>query len=215
MSKMTFLKTLSRKLGRRLGMTEKRDCRSSRLIAVIECILNQNARDAGAATFPAINREIVYLCNRYNVGLLQMPCPETGFLGFHRKRQPGKSIKEALDTDEGRKYCREISAGVADRMENYLDQGCQLIAILGGNPKSPGCAVHSDEKGLLPAAGVFMRELQGELRNRGIEIPFRGVCDYNSGMLAQDIEWLEKVFSKGIKWRRPPGEPINRKTHPS
>ena len=212
---MKWLRTIKRKLERQFGMTRGDDRRSRRLVAVIECILNQNARDAGAATFPAMNREVLYLCNEYNVGILQMPCPEIGFLGFQRKRPHGKSIKEALDTDEGRKYCREISAGVADRMENYLDQGCQIIAILGGNPKSPGCAVHSDEKGLLPAAGVFMRELQGELRNRGIEIPFRGVCDYDSGMLAQDIEWLEKVFSKGIKWRRPPGEPRNRKAQPS
>jgi predicted secreted protein len=212
---MTFLKTLSRKLGRRLGVQYENDCRSKRLVAVIECILNQNARDAGAATFPAMNREIVYLCNRYNVGLLQLPCPETGFLGFHRKRQPGKSIKEALDTYEGRKYCRELSAGVADRMENYIHQHYEVIAILGGNPKSPGCAVHSDENGLLPTAGVFLRELQGELRDRGIELPFRGIRDSDSAMLAQDIEWLEKAFSKGIEWRRPPGEPINRKAHPS
>jgi hypothetical protein len=49
------------------------------LVAVIECIINQNARDTGAAIFPAINWPILSLCNEYNVGILEIPCPEISF----------------------------------------------------------------------------------------------------------------------------------------
>ena len=182
-------------------MTRGNDRRSCRLVAVIDCILNQNARDAGAAAFPAMNWEVIRLCNEYNVGILQMPCPEIGFLGFHRKRQSGESIREALDTVEGGKFCRRISVDVADRMDNYLCQGYSILAILGGNPKSPGCAVQSNHSGSSAASGVFMRELQDELQRRGIVAPFRGIRDYDPEMLAQDLEWLKGVFviSKSMK----------------
>jgi predicted secreted protein len=93
-----MFKTLYKKLYERIGLTHAHDSRSNRLVAVIECIINQNARDAGAAIFPAINWPILSLCNEYNVGLLQMPCPEIGFLGSKRKRQPGQSITDALYT---------------------------------------------------------------------------------------------------------------------
>ena len=41
-----------------------------------------------------------------------------------------------------------------------------------------------------------MRELQDELRQRNIDVPFRGIRDDDPGMLAADITWLEGVFSK-------------------
>ena len=118
------------------------DVRSKSVIFVAHCILNQNARDAGAANFPAINRSILQLCNEYNVGILQIPCPGIKFLGFNRKRPKGQSIRDALDIPEGRNCCRKISIDIADRIKDYLAQSYQIIAILGGNPESPGCAVH-------------------------------------------------------------------------
>ena len=191
-----MLKTLYKKLYERIGLTHAHDNRSSRLVAVIECIMNQNARDAGAAVFPAINWPILSLCNEYNVGLLQMPCPEISFLGSERKRQRGQSIRDALDTYEGRNCCRKISIDIVDRIEDYTDQGYQILSILGGNPKSPGCAIHCEDRNLLPDSGVFMRELQGELQKRCIEIPFKGIRDSDPELFAQDIEWVRNIFSK-------------------
>jgi predicted secreted protein len=168
------------------------------MIAVIECILNQNARDAGAANFPAVSWPILSLCNEYNVGILQMPCPEISILGFERKRKPGQSIRDALDTCEGHDCCRKISIDIADRFESYIEQGYQILSILGGNPKSPGCAIHCENGILLSNSGVFMRELQTELRKRSIEIPFRGIRDSDPEMFAEDIEWVREVLSKSV-----------------
>lgn len=191
-----MLKTLYKKLCDRFGFAKVNDGRSRRLVVVIECILNQNARDVGAATFPALDWPIVQLCNEFDVGILQMPCPEINFLEFDRKRQKGQSIRDALDTQEGRHFCRKISINIADRIEGYATQDYQILSVLGGNPKSPGCAVHCEDGNLSAASGVLMRELQDELRKRGIEIPFKGIRDYDPEMFAQDIEWVRGIFSK-------------------
>lgn len=110
-------------------------------MAVIECILNQNARDTGAATYRSMNKTLIQLCMKYEVGLFQIPCPETMCLGFLRKREPGQSIRDVLDTDSGRECCMQTSVGLADRLQEYIDNGVEITAVLGGNPQSPGCAV--------------------------------------------------------------------------
>jgi len=196
---MTRLGALRRRLARAMGMARETDGRSRRVVAAIECILNQNARDKGAAAFPALNLEVLRLCKEYEVGVLQLPCPEMTFLGFGRERPPGKSIRDALDVDEGRKCCRKISIEIVDRLQEYVRQGYQILAILGGNPDSPGCAVHAGQHGLLATSGVFMRELQDQLRERNLEVPFRGIRDCDPSMMAEDIRWLEGVFSEGSR----------------
>jgi predicted secreted protein len=193
---MTRLEELGRRLAQVMGMGCERDRRSRRVALVIECILNQNARDNGAAAFPVLNWAVLRLCDAYEVSVVQMPCPEIAFLGFERTRPGGTSIRAALDTDEGRKCCRSISVTIVDRIQEYVRQGYQILAILGGNPDSPGCAVHVGPHGLLPTSGVLMRELQDELHQRKLDVPFRGIRDDDPDMMAEDIKWLDGVFSK-------------------
>jgi predicted secreted protein len=181
---------------RALAGARPHDRRGGQLVAVIECIANQNARDAGAATFPSANWDVLRLCREHEVGVLQMPCPEIAFLGLRRRRPPGESIRDAIDTPEGRRCCAGIAGDVADRIEEYLREGYRVMAVLGGNPSSPGCAVHRGGNGLMATSGVLMRELEAELRRRGIEIPFRGIRDHDPGMLAEDLEWLRQRFSR-------------------
>lgn len=195
------LLSLTNKIAQALGCTA-RDPRSGRLIAVIECILNQNARDHGAATYPAINQAIVQLCLRYDIGLLQIPCPEMKCLGLRRERPAGITLRACLDTAAGWRCCQAISREVVDRFQDYLQNGYQLLAILGGNPASPGCAVHheQDQQGqerLADHSGILMRALQVELRKRGLETPFVGIRDYRSELLRDDLARLEILFREG------------------
>jgi hypothetical protein len=44
-----------------------------------------------------------------------------------------------------------------------------------------------------------MRELQDQLRERNLEVPFRGIRDCDPSMMAEDIRWLEGVFSEGSR----------------
>ena len=172
------------------------DGRGRRFVAVIDCILNQNARDAGAARFPAMNFELLRLCHEFDVGILQMPCPEIAALGFKRVRLPGQSILEALDTPSGRQRCTEIAVEVADRIETYRAEGYVLLAILGGNPQSPGCAVHVCDDGLLNQSGLLMRELEAEFRKRNLTATFKGILDHDPELLERDLQWFRDVLTR-------------------
>jgi predicted secreted protein len=187
---------LLKSLAARLGPSNAEDGRGKRFVAVIECILNQNARDAGAARFPALNFRLLQLCHEYDVGILQMPCPEIAVLGWPRTRPAGQTIRQALDTDDGRRRCAQLAGEIADRIEAYVAQGCRPLAILGGNPLSPGCAVHGGEAALTPDSGVFMTALHAELAARRLTIPFKAMRDHDPDLLAQDLLWFREFVSR-------------------
>jgi predicted secreted protein len=172
------------------------DARGKRFVTVIDCILNQNVRDAGAARFPAMNFELLRLCHENDIGILQMPCPEIAVLGFKRTRQPGRTIRDALDTEAGRQRCAQLANEVVDRIEAYLAEGYQLMVILGGNPQSPGCAVHDGNAELATNSGVFMKELQTELDRRNLKVTFKGVRDHDPELLAQDLTWFRELLAR-------------------
>ena len=173
------------------GSTDPQDARSGRVVAVIECILNQNARDRGAARFPALNEAVLRLCADHRAGIVQIPCPEMQCLGFQRRRPPGTSIRQALDTPAGHECCRQLGQRIADRLQDYADNGVRVLAILGGNAQSPGCAVIADASGLSSASGVLMQELERALRERNLQIPFRGIQDAEPDRLREDLQWLK------------------------
>jgi len=176
-----------------------RDKRSMKIVAVIHCIVNQNSRAPGAAVFPAMNTKVIEVLKKHEVGVLQMPCPEMICLGFPRSRPEGASIWDVLDTKEGRECCRKLSIFVADQIEEFLKHGFKVLAILGGDVNSPGCAVHlskEDMYKLEKGSGVFMKELHAELSKRGIKIPFRGIRDSDPEKLMEDVNWLDNLLSK-------------------
>lgn len=172
------------------------DCRGGRFVAMIDCILNQNVRDQGAANFPGMNFELLQICHEQGIGVMQMPCPEIAALGFRRQRPAGTTIRQALDTEAGRQCCANLAVSVAERIQAAHHEGFRLLAILGGNPLSPGCAVHGDERSLRAESGIFMQELQSELSRRAIDVPFRGMRDASPLALAEDLQWFRDLLSR-------------------
>lgn len=184
----------------------REDARGKRFVAVIECLLNQNARDRGAAAYPALNPTVLALCEKHGVGLLQIPCPEIRLLGLNRDRPPGTSIRACLETPEGRRCCREISGEIVVRMRDYLDQGVELLAVLGGNPESPGCAVHASAtpvQSLDARSGILMQTLAEAMQAASIQAPMRGIRDYRLELLEADLRWLEQRFLEAADSPRP------------
>jgi hypothetical protein len=100
-----------------------------------------------------------------------------------------------LDTPAGRACCAALAEAVADRLLDYARNGCAVVAILGGNAASPGCAVHPGAAGLSAASGVFMRELARALDDCGLAVPFRGVRDADPAAEREDLDWLERRLS--------------------
>jgi predicted secreted protein len=171
---------------RLFGRSPPTDMRGRKVVALIECHLNQNARDAGAARSAAVNDALLEVLRAAQVGLLQIPCPEMFDLGLARERPQGTRIRDALRP--GR--CRELARQVADRIEEYASNDVAVLAVVGGDVESPGCAVHPAGEGLGPRSGVFMLELRNELEDRGLAIPFRGLRESDPAALEEDLRWL-------------------------
>lgn len=169
--------------------------RNRRFVAVIECVLNQNARDVGAACAPAMDFPLLQLCHEHGIGIVQMPCPEIHALGFARERAPGQGIGDALNSERSTKRCQALTQDIADRIETYLHQGYELVAVLGGNPESPGCAVHHANDGLDTHSGLLMRQLQHELRRRGHDPRFLAIRDHDRALHRQDLDRLARLFT--------------------
>lgn len=189
-----FVARLFGALRRRLGAERAGDCRAGRFVAVIDCIVNQNVRDRGAARFPAMNFPLLTLCHEAGVGVWQMPCPEIAALGFQRQRPPGTTIRQALEGDAARQACSELAASVAERLRQQVGEGFELLAVVGGNAASPGCAVHDAGDALAPGSGIFMLALQAELRRRGIEVPFQAMRDASPDLLDEDIAHFRQLL---------------------
>ncbi len=175
------------------------DKRSRRVVAVIHCILNQNARAQKCAVYAGANTDVIEVLARHGVGMLQMPCPEMDFMGLDRARGEDQTIWDIIDTPEGHSFCRDLAKGVVDSIEDYLKNGYSVEAVLGGDTGSPGCAVRhlapeAGVQGLAENSGVLMRELMAELHSREIDIPFRGMHDSSPEALAEDIAWLDETL---------------------
>jgi len=157
------------------------DKRSRKIVVVAHCILNQNSRVLGIAYYPGMVNKIFDVLRKYEVGVIQMPCPELTYAGLLRVSQ----TKEQYDTPAFRRHCRQIAAGIADQIEEYLKNDFKVSAILGVDG-SPTCGV--DET----STGIFIEELQSELKERKVAVPMRGVGHTRAG---QDAAWLKKILT--------------------
>ncbi len=167
------------------------DPRSRRVVFAIECLANQNARDAGAAESAAMTPGLLALLDDEAVGMAQIPCPEMICLGHRRDRPPGRSIREALGSPQAAACCARQAKAAADRIQDYREAGIEVLAVLGGNEQSPACAVHHGEWGELAGqSGLFMLALADELGRRGLAPPFCAVRDADAALLAQDLNQL-------------------------
>ena len=192
-----MLDGLKRRLARWLGGEQGAavDGRSGRMVVVIHCILNQNVRDAGAATLGEANWAVLDLCRAHRVGVMQLPCPESACLGLARRRPKGVELRAMLETEAGRRGCRHLALAAADQIADHARLGHQVLAVLGGNRESPGCAVHhAAGGGLAPESGVFMLALAEELAKRGLHLPFRPLRDGEPERMAEDLVWVERRF---------------------
>ena len=53
------------------------DGRSKKVVFVAHCFLNQNSISDGTAIYPAANKDVVDFFLNADIGIVQMPCPES------------------------------------------------------------------------------------------------------------------------------------------
>ena len=177
------------------------DKRSQKIVVVAHCILNQNARVFGIASYPGMIPEIVQVLKAHDVGVIQMSCPELTYAGLNR----WSHTKEQYATPMFRRHCKQIATSITDQIQEYLKNEFKVHAILGVDG-SPTCGVNGTSVGfgggdvekatrlkarLVEGSGVLIEELRAELEKRKISIPMRGVRDER---LKEDVAWLEDTL---------------------
>ena len=163
---------------------------------MIECTLNQNVRDCGAACSPAINVELVQRCIVHAVGMLQIRCPEQAALGLERRRLPQVTLRQAMEGPSARASCLRIAEDLVQRLQDHVHHGHRILAIVGGNELSPGCAVHHGSGGIDPSSGILVQEIAGALRRAGLEVPILPLRDADPALHQEDLARLESLFAE-------------------
>lgn len=156
------------------GPVVGRDARGARVVLVAHCVLNQNARVAGAAVRPAALTELVAGLFARDVGIVQMPCPEVAAFGLDRA---DLCIEHELRTSAGRALCRKLAREQLWQIRAYQAAGVRVLGVLGKNG-SPSCGVEETWRGrVCPGSGAFIQALEAELRSQGLAVGIAGIAD--------------------------------------
>ena len=162
--------------------------RSRRVAVVAHCHLNVNAKVCGLAQYAGVRDEVISPLIADGTGIVQLPCPETTFLGLKRW---GMTV-EQYDTPAYRRHCRDIIRSTVDTLTALRDDGCAITAVIGVEG-SPSCGVATTCTGyaggeiegmtdiphaqLTPGRGVFIEEFSALLHEAGLDVPFTGVSE--------------------------------------
>ena len=164
----------------RLGYLFLDDARKRKVVFLSHCFLNINTRFPQGCAFAGANVPVINTLLKYDLGIIQMPCPEFLCIGLEKELY-GEVLENEL-----RDCFRNIASGVVDQIEAYLGLGYEIAGILGMDP-SPSCGVHvSKGKGTMlgqdrdtsekEVPGVFIEELMKLAAERGLDsLPLYGI----------------------------------------
>jgi len=164
--------------------------RSKKSLIVCHCLLNANAKIFPLAICGGVNRDVLNPYLEEDVGLIQLPCPETGYLGLNRWGM----TREQYDHLHYRDYCREILKPTLYQVRAFVDAGYQILGVIGMDG-SPNCGVHKTCAGFtggeicsqadigrqqeklvfVPGKGVFFKILEEMLFKEKIDLHFWAV----------------------------------------
>ncbi len=161
------------------------DKRSKKVIFVAHCILNQNAKSDGTASYPSVINEVLELISSTDMGIVQMPCPELHCLGLDRGNIKGGTrpvleensrIRNVISSNDTIEKVKHLTGHVAYQISEYLKHGFEVKGVIGIN-RSPSCGVDSTSKDNeeISGEGVFIKELGSELTKNDININMIGI----------------------------------------
>ena len=108
---------------------QREDSRSKKIIFVSSCLLNTNNKVRDLARYGGFSLDVVKILHKYDLGMQQMDCPETLYLGIQRWQH----TKNLYDNVGFRRFCRQIAVRNVDYMESYVQMGYQTVAVLSCN----------------------------------------------------------------------------------
>jgi predicted secreted protein len=134
--------------------------RNKKLIILSHCILNQNTVIKGWERSTSSFKELVLGIIDKDISIIQLPCPEFGYLGLDRPPM----TKEQYDTDDHRSFCQSLLSSTVNEIDMYHKSGHQILGIVGIH-QSPSCSITNPR-------GVMMEEFIKSLGGRSISLPF-------------------------------------------
>lgn len=172
--------------------------RSKKIIVLANCILNANAKIVPLGSYPGVLKDIVMPFIEQGVGILQLPCPESSYLGMNRW---GMS-KDQYSNPGFKRHCRQILQASMDTIEVFHLAGYEIIGIIGADG-SPSCGVHKVPMGLTggevgmwcaqkrgekecrfeKGAGVFIEIIKEMLKEKNINLSFMAVDEENPSQI--------------------------------
>lgn len=157
----------------------KEDARSKKTVFVANCLLNANNKVFEQARYRGMFSEVVKILDDCGYGIIQMPCPETLYLGNQR----WWTSRNLYDNAGYRQHCRQIAQQMSDYIYNYNQVGFEVSCILTCDG-SPSCGINLSSycedwggrpkeipRTLSDKPGIYMQELLKVLEERHLEIP--------------------------------------------
>lgn len=181
------------------------DARSGKVILVAHCLLNQNSIVPGLARYGAIVKKLIDLLIKYNLGVIQLPCPEMLHCGLLRWWM----TREQYDNPGFRSLCRRLSKQILDYVVEYTRSGVRVIGLI-GIAGSPSCGVYTTSAGWrggepstkyssrrVEGRGVFMDVLLSMLKQLNIQLEVLVEYDYSNE--EESIRRIEFELQKTLK----------------
>lgn len=167
--------------------------RSKKIAIISHCIINQNSVVKGEYKDMNIFFPFIKKLFEENVGILQLPCPETECYGLRRWGH----VKEQFDNCGYRKYLEKIVNSFVDIIKEYINNEYEIVGIY-GIAGSPSCGVnltcsanwegeislYKDKEDIVSRikmineSGIFMEIFKSVLDKNKINIPFYDVDDF-------------------------------------
>jgi len=168
--------------------------RGKKAVIVSHCLLNANAKVRPLALYPGVLCAALDRFIQDGSGLIQLPCPETSYLGINRWGM----CKAQYDHPNFRQHCRNILIPSIDQIEALSVSGCEISCMIGVDG-SPNCGVNQIPSGLtggvissfgdvepqlkefqlIKGTGVFMEVFKKMLEERNISVPFKAVDEHH------------------------------------
>ena len=167
--------------------------RSKKIAIISHCIINQNSVVKGEYKNMNIFFPFIKKLFENNIGILQLPCPETECYGLRRWGH----VKEQFDNCGYRQYIEKVINSFLEIMKEYLNNGYEIIGIY-GIAGSPSCGVnltcsanwegeissYKDKEDIISRvkmineSGIFMEMFKSILDKNKINIPFYDVDNF-------------------------------------
>lgn len=170
------------------------DNRSKKFIFVPFCLMAQAYQAQGIVKYDwkGTIKPIMQLLIDNEINIIQMPCAESLYKNS-LIREPKGLFK--YDTEEFNNHCNDLAETVFNEINNIINSGYEVIAIL-GIEHSPSCCINYiyTNNGMEKRKGLFIDKLFKRLQKENIEIPMIGI---NRKYLNKSIKELKLIIEKG------------------